>query len=174
MTMGPRLRRLVLTVHVTSSVAGLGAVATFLLLAIAGATSARPELVRAAYPAMLLIAWAAILPLLAMSLLIGTVQALATPWGLFRHYWVLAKLLLNAVALLVLLLQMNVLGALADAADAGALGQPGWALVRFSPVLHAAGGLIVLLLAVVLSIYKPKGLTRHGWRTRRAGSIAPG
>jgi hypothetical protein len=31
-------------------------------------------------------------------------------------------------------------------------------------VVHAAGGLLVLLVPVVLSIYKPLGMTRYGWR----------
>jgi hypothetical protein len=33
-----------------------------------------------------------------------------------------------------------------------------------SPVLHAAGGLVVLLVAVVLSVYKPWGKTPYGRR----------
>ena len=36
MTMGPRLRKLLLTVHVASSVGTLGAVAAFFVLAVAG------------------------------------------------------------------------------------------------------------------------------------------
>jgi hypothetical protein len=31
-------------------------------------------------------------------------------------------------------------------------------------VIHAGGGLLVLLLPVVLSVYKPRGMTRYGWR----------
>jgi len=31
-------------------------------------------------------------------------------------------------------------------------------------VVHAAGGLLVLLMPAVLSIYKPQGMTRYGWR----------
>jgi len=30
--------------------------------------------------------------------------------------------------------------------------------------IHAAGGLCVLLVPLVLSIYKPQGITRYGWR----------
>jgi hypothetical protein len=38
---------------------------------------------------------------------------------------------------------------------------------------HAAGGLVVLLVLVVLSIYKPRGLTRYGWRKHHAQRDAP-
>jgi hypothetical protein len=31
-------------------------------------------------------------------------------------------------------------------------------------VVHAAGGLVLLLVPAVLSIYKPPGITRYGWR----------
>jgi hypothetical protein len=31
-------------------------------------------------------------------------------------------------------------------------------------VLHAAGGLLVLLAATILAIFKPAGRTRYGWR----------
>jgi len=35
-------------------------------------------------------------------------------------------------------------------------------------VAHAAGGLLVLLWAAALGMYKPRGLTRHGWRQKQA------
>ena len=33
-----------------------------------------------------------------------------------------------------------------------------------SPVIHAAGALVLLLVAVTLSVYKPRGMTRYGQR----------
>jgi len=50
-----RLRKLALTMHVTSSVGWLGAVAAFLALSIAGLTSGNDETMRAAYLAMQLV-----------------------------------------------------------------------------------------------------------------------
>ncbi|WP_251016554.1 hypothetical protein [Streptomyces sp. ISL-99] len=44
----PRLRKLALTLHVTSSVGWLGAVAAFLALAVTGLTSSTPQTVRGA------------------------------------------------------------------------------------------------------------------------------
>jgi len=99
--MTPDLRKLVLTAHITFSVAWIGAVAVFLALAIAGLTSQNTQMVRTAYPAMELTARFVIVPLAFASLLSGLIQSLGTPWGLFRHYWVLAKLLLTIFATIV-------------------------------------------------------------------------
>jgi hypothetical protein len=40
-------------------------------------------------------------------------------------------------------------------------------------VVHAAGGLAVLLIPAVLSVYKPPGLTRYGWRKQYGQRVAP-
>jgi hypothetical protein len=52
MTMSPSLRKLALTAHVASSVGWLGAVASFLALAIVGLTSQNAQMVRGAYLVM--------------------------------------------------------------------------------------------------------------------------
>jgi len=110
MTMTIRLRKLALTAHVTSSVGLLGSIAAFLSLAIAGLTSQDAQTVRAAYLAMELIARFVIVPLAFASLLTGLIQSLGTPWGLFRHYWVVVKLLLTVFATVVLLVKMELVG----------------------------------------------------------------
>ncbi len=43
-------------------------------------------------------------------------------------------------------------------------------------MLHAGGALLLLLLATVLGLYKPRGITRYGWRKqqeRRAVLVVP-
>jgi hypothetical protein len=110
MTMAPRLRKFALTAHVVSSVGLLGAIASFLALAVAGLTSHNGQMVCAAYLAMDLIARFVILALAFGSLLTGLIQSVGTPWGLFRHYWVLAKLLLTVFATIVLLVKMELIG----------------------------------------------------------------
>lgn len=107
MTMTPRLRKFALTAHVTSSVGWLGAVAGFLALADAGLTTQDAQMVRAAYVAMELTGWFVIVPLSLASLLTELVQSLGTKWGLFRHYWILVKLLITILATIVLLLHMQ-------------------------------------------------------------------
>ena len=166
MTMAPGLRKFALTAHVTSSVGLLGAVAVFLALAIAGLTSQDARMVRAAYLAMNLTAEFVIVPLAFASLLIGIVQSLGTPWGLFQHYWVLAKLLLTVLATIVLLMQMEPIGLLARAAAETTLSRDALGL-QIRLVVHAGGGLLVLLVPMALSVYKPRGRTRYGRRKQQ-------
>ncbi len=162
MIMSPRFRKFALTAHVTSSVGWLGAVVVFLALAIVGLTNQDAQTVRAAYLVMEPAAWFVLVPLAFSSLLTGIVQALGTTWGLFRHYWVLFKLMITIFATIVLLSYMKTFGIMAGVAkDPSAdLG-----MVRnASPSLHAALALLVLLVATVLAVYKPNGMTRYGWR----------
>src|SRR5213082_3605560 len=101
--MTPTVRKLTITAHVTFSVGWLGAVAAFLVLAIAGLTNQDTQIAHSAYFAMELTARFVIVPLAFATLLSGLVQSLGTPWGLVRHYWVLVKLLLTTFATIVLL-----------------------------------------------------------------------
>ena len=169
MTLSSGLRKVVLTAHVVASVGWLGAVVAYLALAVAALTSRDARTVRAAWVAMELTGWFVIVPLAAASLLIGLVQALGTPWGLVRHYWVLVKFLLTVVATVVLLLHMPTVSERADAAEAdgahlgGARGE----------LLHAGGGLLVLLVTTTLSVYKPRGMTRYGWQKQHEQRTVP-
>jgi hypothetical protein len=165
MTMTPRVRRFALTAHVTCSVGWLGAVAVFLALAVAGLTSEDARLVRAAYLTMDWAGWFVLVPLALASLLTGLIQALGTAWGLFRHYWVLAKLLINVVATIVLLLYTQTLSTLGDVAAETTLSSDDLGVLRSpSPVLHAGAALLLLLVATTLAVYKPRGLTPYGLR----------
>lgn len=164
MMMGPRLRKLALTAHVACSVGSVGAVAACLVLAATGLTSQDSRTVRAAYLAMDLTTRLVIGPVLLASLLAGVIQSLGTTWGLFRHHWVVAKLLLTLLVLVVLSLQLDLIAYLADMATQNMLSSADRRGLRSSPVIHAAGGLVALLVPVALSVYKPRGMTRYGWR----------
>lgn len=165
--MPPRLEKATLVVHVSASVGWLGAVAAFLALAIACLASADPQTVRAMAIAMDVAAWYVILPLALASLLTGVLQGLGTRWGLFRHYWVLAKLLITLVSTLLLLVHMQPISHLADAARAGPL-DAGLRSTQVQMVADSAAAIVAMLAATVLSVLKPKGLTPYGWRRQRA------
>src|SRR5919198_5309838 len=113
MTMAPGLRKIVLTVHLTSSLGWIGAVVAYLALGVAAVTSRDAQTVRAAWIAMALTGWSVIVPLAVAALLTGLVMSLGTPWGLFRHYWVLISLALTILATAVLLLHMPTVSATA-------------------------------------------------------------
>jgi hypothetical protein len=172
-TLAPGLRKLVLTVHLTASVGWVGAVFAYLALGAAAATSQDPQTVRGVWIAMEVTGWSALLPLALAALATGVVLALGTPWGLFRHYWVVISLVLTVFAVVILQSHLRSVSAAADlvrAADgAHVFGHGG-------DFLHAGGGLAVLLAITVLNVYKPRGLTPYGWRKlqeeRARGSAA--
>ena len=164
MSMTPGLRKFALTVHVAFSVGLLGAVVAYLALGISAVTSQDPQTVRASWVAMELTGWLVIVPLALAALLTGLVMSLGTPWGLFRHYWVLTTLALTILATVALLLHLPTVSSLADVArdadDASLRGLGG-------DLFHAGGGLVVLLVIMVLNMYKPRGMTRYGWRKQQ-------
>ena len=164
MLMSPRLRKLVLTAHVLASVGWFGAVAVFLALAVAGLTSRNAELARAAYLVMELTGWFVIVPLCVASLLTGLVSSLGTTWGLFRHYWVLIKLLMTVPATAVLVVHMQPISLLSGVAAQTTVFSADLNASRTLMVVASGAALLVLLVATALSVYKPRGMTPYGWR----------
>jgi hypothetical protein len=158
----PGIRKLVFTSHVTFSVGWLGAVLAYLVIAIAGLTSLDLQLVRGTYAVMPLVAWFVIVPLAIAALLSGLVQSLATEWGLLRHYWVIAKFALTTVGTVILLLHAPRVSEMALRAAETAFTTGDYTQQRISLVVHAAGGIAILLAATVLSVFKPWGKTAHG------------
>ncbi len=120
-----------------------------------------------------LIGWYLIVPLALASLLTGIAMSVGTPWGLFRHYWVLVSLVLTIVATAVLLKHMPTVSAFARAAaepniaDVGQLRGALW-----GEVFHAGVGLLVLFAIEVLNVYKPQGMTAFGRSRVRQGPLA--
>lgn len=159
---------------VAFSVGWLGAVAAFLVLSIAGLTSHDAELVRGAYLSMDLLSRFVIIPMCFAALVTGLLQALGTPWGLFRYYWILTKFGLAVFATIALLVHQFVVvaeaakrvsGAAADTLFSADLGPLKTELVR-APSLS----IVFLLVATTLGVYKPWGLTRYGRRKQQERS----
>jgi len=166
--MAPGIRKLALVVHLVFSVGWIGAVVVYVVLGISAVTSKDAQTVRAAWIALELTGWSAIVPLALGSLLTGVVMALGTPWGLFRHYWVLITLVLTLFSTIVLLLHMPTVSALAHVAreaDGAVLGGLG------GDLFHPGVGLLVLLVITVLNVYKPQGLTPYGWRKQQERGV---
>lgn len=167
--MPPRLRKFVLTLHLSLSVGWIGAVVAYIALGVAAEVSQDAQTVRGTWIAMELAGWYAIVPLALTSLLTGIVMALGTKWGLLRHYWVMFSLVLTLIAGVVLVLHMRDVTAIADTArqaEGAALHSLGGDLA------HPVIGLVVLLLIQVLNTYKPRGMTRYGQRKQRRVDMA--
>lgn len=173
MIMAPRLRKFALAVHITLSVGWIGAVAGYIALDLAAATSRDTQTLRAAYLGMELIAWYVIVPLALASLLTGLTMSLGTRWGLLRYYWVLISFLLTLIATIVLLVETQTISYFANIAadprtsshDLRELG---------NTLVHSVGGTLVLLVILVLNVYKPRGMTRYGWRKQHVTKPGPG
>jgi|SRR5215217_6810703 len=168
MTLGPNVRKLIRTVHIIVTVGWLGAVASFLALAIAGLTSSDMQLVRASYLTMDLIARLIIVPLSLIPLLLtGPILSLGTPWGLFRHYWIIVKLVITLLSTAILLVHLRPISYMARVAAQGSLSN-GDRPVQIQLVVAAGAGLLALLVATGLAVFKPRGMTIYGWRKQYA------
>lgn len=167
-----RIRKTALLAHVTFSVGWLGSVAAYLALAAGGLAGNDADLARSAYMSMELIGWAVIVPFSLATLVSGLVQSLGTEWGLFRHYWITVKVLLASVGSLLLLLHMKVVGQMSGIARTTTLSVGDFSDIRIKLVVHAAGGLLLLMAATILSIYKPWGMTAYGRRKQQETSLA--
>jgi hypothetical protein len=169
--MRPRLRKFALTTHITLSVGWIGAVSAYLVLVVAAMAGRDAQTLRAAWIAMELIGRYVLVPFALASLLTGLVMALGTPWGLFRHYWVLISLVLTLVATVVLLQRMQTVSVFARvAAEADPADVGGLRVALRGELLHAGVGLLVLLTIEVLNVYKPQGMTAYG--RRRVPTVA--
>ncbi|MDP3736326.1 MAG: hypothetical protein Q8R02_02985 [Hyphomonadaceae bacterium] len=158
MTLAPSARRFVIVCHVLASAGWAGAVAVFLVLAIAGLSDGEPLTLRAVYVAMdLATAWI-IVPLSFAAPLTGLVLGLGTRWGLFRHYWVAIKLVMTLPSTGFLLMHTGPIGAAASFSAGGSLPQEAAAL-RLQLVVDAGAALAVLVVATCLAVYKPAGVT---------------
>ena len=155
----PGWRKFALTAHITSSVGWFGAVVAFLGLALVGVQTASDQMVRSAYIAMEAIGWLVIVPLSIATLVTGLVQSAGTSWGFFRHYWVVSKLLITIGASALLMLHMQVMSTVAEAASTGVLTSSHLRNPRLQLLGDAAAAALVLLVAIGLSVFKPRGRT---------------
>lgn len=150
------MRRVNLVVHVASSLGWVGAVAAFSVSAGLGATlPSSAATVPGIYSSLFALMWTIIVPLAGLSLLSGVVQAVGTSWGLFRHYWVVAKLGLTVGATALLLLHTRVADTAMMLSGTGASElRP----LQVQLLVDSVAGLIVLLLIALLGWVKPKGV----------------
>lgn len=164
--MTPRMRKFALTAHITTSLGWIGAVAAFIVLDVTTVANDDAQVLRASYIAMDLITTWAIVPLAFAAFVTGIVMSLGTKWGLFRHYWVIVTLVLTVAATVVLLVQLPGIAYRADMATDAATTDAELRTMG-NLLLHSIGGIMVLLVITALNVYKPRGLTRYGWRKQQ-------
>ncbi|MET7748734.1 hypothetical protein [Micromonospora sp. NPDC005367] len=160
----PTVRKALLTLHLVTSLGWLGADLVLLALGVAVLRGADADVV---YPAAALIGTTLFAPLAVAVWVVGVTSALLTPWKLFRYRWVLAKLLITTVMVgLVLFLLTPSLRA------AGDLGAALPARDRADLVIAPAVSTSLMIIATVLSTYKPWGRMRPAGPGARRGRPA--
>lgn len=88
--------------------------------------------------------------------------------GVFRHYWISFKLLFTVIAVFTLIAYLVELNHAASIAAKSILSSTDLSILKDSiHIVHPSGGLLIVLVATVLSVYKPKGMTRYGWRKQQ-------
>lgn len=103
-----------------------------------------------------------IIPFCFASLLTGLVQALGTHWGLFKHWWIFAKLVLTVIATLILILHMQPISYLAEVATQKEGSFDELQGLRIRIVADAAAAILVLTSITTVSVYKPWGKIQSG------------
>jgi hypothetical protein len=158
--MSPFIRKFTLLAHIIFSVGWLGTLIAYLALAIGGLISRDIQTARAAYFWMEPIGWFVIVPLSFAATLSGVIQSVGTRWGLLQHWWIVVKFVLTLVGTVILLRHMKILSQVPQVSDG--LFRP-----NFRPeLIHAGGGLLLLVAVTTLSVFKPWGLTP--WTRRYA------
>lgn len=140
----PNPRRALTILHIVTSVGLAGNIATILAIALA---SGGPD----TYRLIPVLVRTLGLPLLATALTSGVLLAWFTPWGLFRHGWVVMKLLL--------LLAVLVTGGVVLRPAMGRLAvDPMAGGARTTIIACQVFQLLALTLSAVLSVAKPRGI----------------
>jgi hypothetical protein len=140
----------------------------------ARAATASAEDAHALYDSMAAISLMLAIPLVFGSLLTGLVMGFGTPWGVFRYYWVVAKLAL--VIAIILTGSFFVGPGTEKLADDAAAGLEGSALgdTRWQIAIAGATNIVFMLVAIILAVFKPWGRIHLGRHSRKDESEADG
>jgi uncharacterized membrane protein len=154
-------RNLLLTVHIIFSGIMLGCMVVFLILNIAAAATTDPDVFRACYRVMLLLAGSSVRASTIGTVITGVLLSVLTHWGLVRYYWIIAKELLTLCAIALNFVGMYAwsLKAAQLSASAGldALQNPEFLANRLYLFVGVAFQIIALVAMFLLSVYKPWG-----------------
>lgn len=153
--LSPRARKAWLLAHVVLSVGWLGAGAANAVLAVYSllAPTSRALSPLRAHAAIHLVDTWVVIPAAFGSLATGIVVSVFTRWGLFVHWWVMAKLALTVGVIAVSTVGIGrwIEMSLAAGTDAGAHD------VASAITTAAIGNLAAFVTMTALSIYKPRG-----------------
>lgn len=156
-------RKTLLVLHMVSGVGWMGLDVALLVLAVTALRTPEAEVVYSSYRAIAIAFPGPVLLLSSSMVLTGLLLGWGTHWGLLRSWWVLIKLALSVIMLALVNFSLapmltGIPGMLSSELSAGELraslgGLP--TTLLFPPVVS----FLMLATAVILSVFKPWGLT---------------
>jgi len=151
-------RKAVLTTHIASAVALLGTTAGLAIVGAHTAGTSDPDEAHAVYAVMSLLTFSLGIPLSFIALASGILLATTARWGLFRYWWVTAKL---ALLTAVIVVGATVTGAGIDTLLAVTERRaPSASGARWTLVVAAGAQAAMVLTASALSVFRPGGPIR--------------
>jgi len=159
--LSPRTRKLVLLVHIAAAGAWLGLDVVLGVLVITALGSSDPTGAGAAAASIAAFATWPLAVVGLVTLASGVLLGLATKYGLVRYWWVLAKLLINVVLVVLVMLVLTpgvtALGTAGrDALAAG--GAPAVTTTLLFPPIVSSTAVVI---AMTLAVFKPWGRVRR-------------
>jgi hypothetical protein len=155
-----RAHKVALTAHILTSVGWFGIAIVVAFCGLAAAASDDRVLASALYRTMETAPWLSI-PAGLAAVATGVLLGLGTSFGLVRHWWVVVKIV---IASAVIVTDAVLVGHVAHDAVAGRVGPP----LYGSTIAHV----VVLGVATVLSVFKPRGRTPWGRRQLAGGETS--
>ncbi|MEU7615670.1 hypothetical protein AB0B27_06140 [Micromonospora rifamycinica] len=160
-----RWRQLVVWLHVVTSVGWMALALVLFVLLVTGRTTQSPAVAVSATSMAELLDGRLLAPLANASAFTGFMLAATTPWGFFRHWWVLVKFVITLAQLyLGIFILSGVLADTAAAARSAAAQGATVAVAGAGPALPVATGSALMAGAIAfqawVSIAKPWSTTR--------------
>lgn len=151
MSVEPRWRKPLLTLHVAASVSLIG---TDLVLVLLGAWGVSGASAKSVFPAAYLVQAWLVAPLILIALGTGVLQGVLSSWGLVRYWWTTIKLAITA--LFTILIFAVLLPRLSHNADAANAGQAFSTAQFMTIVIVPAIAVALLVVNVALGLVKPR------------------
>lgn len=154
------IRKAVLIVHIISAVSWLGIDIVLGVFVLMATVSSDPTVAAVSYQAMHIFAFWTLVPAGLICLASGLVLGWGSKYGVLKYWWVIVKLMLNIV--LTALVPIALSPTVNDAAEYGHQLAAGSVTIDPPPGLFYPPIVspIALIIAIVLSVYKPWGRVR--------------
>lgn len=158
-SLSPGQRKLVVVVHIIVSVGLLGLSTALLVLGIVAAATSDLATSQAAYRSMGIFTRGVVQPTAVLTVVSGVILSLGTQWGLVRHYWIVAKIVLTVAAILcgMLIVGPHVQQAIEATSGSTPLTTPDLGTTQLVLIAATAANVLMLGAATFLSVYKPWG-----------------